>query len=448
MGATQRKDKLNRITSNFNTYIAALWSIAQQQQQQQSDNNMTFDANILKTYSWDIIQCKILQNKQQQQQNDKKDDEEEKYCYDPFILLLRAVICYEQTFCFEDAMGNDSEILLMEKSNVRMDVDENEEEKDDDDSNQTAAYLYRLLLAVYYMQMSQLIISFCCQYTDDITEDKQERIEQIIAAVLKDENQRQELIQFVTIRIIPFLRKSCILYNSFGCIESLESLWLSGIDFNDFDAFKNECDLLCDLLFIPNILLSILSISSNHNEYFLNYIGNISKNEIDYFEKKCNWDECKSFSLIKLPSSYNDLFQAAAASECKIKQIYPKYSAICLICGTYVCLDCCEFDINGQKKIGDASRHCLQCNNGFGVFLWLQRSKLILVWNNLCCLYQSVYLDKYGEEDDSLRRGNRISLNEERYEQLTNIITQHKITNKLVQLRKTNHELLERRFRI
>merc|ERR1712154_59964 len=133
----------------------------------------------------------------------------------------------------------------------------------------------------------------------------------------------------------------------------------------------------------------------------------------------------------------------AAISKCKKKKTTPKYSAICLICGKYICLSCCTF---GIEQRGDATRHCLECNNGFGVFLWLQKSKLIIVWNNLGVLWPSVYLNKYGEEDCGLVSGNRITLNAERYHQLCQIITQHRIPNKLVQLRKKNSDLLERQL--
>ena len=108
----------------------------------------------------------------------------------------------------------------------------------------------------------------------------------------------------------------------------------------------------------------------------------------------------------------------------------------------YVCVSCCKF---GMER-GDVTRHCLECNNGFGVFLWLQKSKLIIIWNNLGVLFKSCYLDKYGEEDCGLIRGNRINLNNERYQQLQQIITGHKIPNKMVQLRKTNRDLLERQL--
>ena len=178
-------------------------------------------------------------------------------------------------------------------------------------------------------------------------------------------------------------------------------------------------------------------IGGGDSTMFTNYVGNLEAAEIECLrDGPAAWDRGMPFSLVPLPSSYNELFEAAAFAKCPRKGVTPKYSAICLICGCYVCMECCDE--------GQVTKHAAECNNGFCAFLWLQKSKIIIVWNKLAALYKSVYLDKYGEEDYGLIRGNRITLNPDRYLKLTQIITEHNIPNRLVQLRKTPRDLLDR----
>lgn len=132
----------------------------------------------------------------------------------------------------------------------------------------------------------------------------------------------------------------------------------------------------------------------------------------------------RPFSLVSLPVHYNDLFQKAAFAKCPRKGVAPKFSVICLICGRYLCMACCE----DRKTL---TAHSKECNNGFCAFLWLQKTKIIIIWGTLAAQFKSVYLDKYGEENYGLTRRNRVSLNEARYKELRRLITEHKIPNKV-----------------
>lgn len=260
-------------------------------------------------------------------------------------------------------------------------------------------------------------------------------------------------------------------------ISSLEHLW-SSIDDNllqdlsctnhyqSQDALNAEMSHLCSLLHLPTIgqMLNTF-VSTADSFHFENYIRSFQTSEINYIQNtfaSVNADmtlvvdtfkPCKPFRLIQLPSAYNDLFQMAANAKCP-KNLIPKSSVICLLCGEFLCMNCCEYQLSvemqqtstpAKVKCGSVLHHCQICNNGFGVFLWLQKSCTIFVMNDMAVLFQSVYLDKYGEDDFGLYRGAQLTLSQESYHQICQIVSHRDIPRQMVQLRKTNHDLFERR---
>merc|ERR1712062_285554 len=132
-------------------------------------------------------------------------------------------------------------------------------------------------------------------------------------------------------------------------------------------------------------------------------------------------------------------FQMAAEFECPTKKKLAIKSVMCLLCGKVMCIDCCA------RSVVD---HCKECNGGLGVFLYLQRSSIILTWDTRALEYEPVYLDQYGETDCGLSRGVQLRINRQRYEQLTQLVVQHMIPNKLTQHRVRNSDILERRLRL
>jgi len=370
-------------------------------------DEVTFDENpfaeIMHSRSWQRVHS---ETENEEEEKDSNADD----C-DAFAMLTRGVLVHPRTFSVPTAQSQELPTNFdAASSNVRMDEDEVDEDDEDEKKTESAedAQTYRelhgLLQCCFVRQICQLAMSSMSP-------------------------------TFITLRMIPFLRRSCILYHSLGCVDTLDALWSSSSRDTDDDdkdsAAQIECDALCATLSLPTVA-EVLTM--NNGAVIAQY-----KNENGNREFKRNWDLGRAFSLISLPSSYNELFQVAAESQCARKSAQPKYSAICLLCGQFVCIDCCSFGSHG-----DVVRHCAECNNGMGVFLWLQKSRLILVWNGLAAMLKSVYLDKYGEEDYGLVRGHRIALNEERYRQLARLVTQNGIPNKMVQLRKTNRDLLER----
>ncbi|KAG9329822.1 hypothetical protein JZ751_028931 [Albula glossodonta] len=116
--------------------------------------------------------------------------------------------------------------------------------------------------------------------------------------------------------------------------------------------------------------------------------------------------------LLQLPENYNTIFQYYHRKSCSACNKVPKDPALCLVCGTFVCLKglCCK-----QHSYCECVLHSQHCGAATGIFLLINASVIIIIRGHRFCLWGSVYLDAHGEEDRDLRRGKPLFLCEERY---------------------------------
>ncbi|XP_036400792.1 E3 ubiquitin-protein ligase ubr3 [Megalops cyprinoides] len=116
--------------------------------------------------------------------------------------------------------------------------------------------------------------------------------------------------------------------------------------------------------------------------------------------------------LLQLPDNYNTIFQYYHRKACTACNKVPKDPALCLVCGTFVCLKglCCK-----QHSYCECVLHSQHCGAATGIFLLINASVIIIIRGHRFCLWGSVYLDAHGEEDRDLRRGKPLFLCEERY---------------------------------
>uniref|UniRef100_A0A3Q3VP00 E3 ubiquitin-protein ligase n=1 Tax=Mola mola TaxID=94237 RepID=A0A3Q3VP00_MOLML len=116
--------------------------------------------------------------------------------------------------------------------------------------------------------------------------------------------------------------------------------------------------------------------------------------------------------LLQLPDNYNIIFQYYHRKACTACKKVPKDPALCLVCGTFVCLKgaCCK-----QQGTCECVLHSQHCGAATGIFLLINASVIIIIRGHRFCLWGSVYLDAHGEEDRDLRRGKPLFLCEERY---------------------------------
>ncbi|XP_054716089.1 E3 ubiquitin-protein ligase ubr3-like [Uloborus diversus] len=116
--------------------------------------------------------------------------------------------------------------------------------------------------------------------------------------------------------------------------------------------------------------------------------------------------------LLRLPHNYDDIFKYYHKKPCSVCNEEPKDPSLCLVCGTMVCLreSCCR-----QQSLFEAVMHSVACGAGTAMYIAVNSSTVIVIRGKRACLWGSVYLDSYGEEDRDLKRGKPLFLSEARY---------------------------------
>ncbi|XP_022838104.1 E3 ubiquitin-protein ligase Ubr3-like [Spodoptera litura] len=119
--------------------------------------------------------------------------------------------------------------------------------------------------------------------------------------------------------------------------------------------------------------------------------------------------------LLALPRDYDRLFTYYHERVCLQCGAVPKEASVCLLCGTLVCLKqpCCR-----QHQVAEAVQHAMECGGGTGIFLVVTSTYIIVIRGRRACLWGSLYLDDYDEEDRDLKRGKPLYLSQDRLELL------------------------------
>jgi len=122
------------------------------------------------------------------------------------------------------------------------------------------------------------------------------------------------------------------------------------------------------------------------------------------------WNQPK---LLDLPHDYDTIFQYFHRKQCSVCNTCPKDPSLCLVCGTFVCMrdQCCKQNSN----LFEATSHSINCGAGTAIYLSVHSSTIVVVRGKRACLWGSVYLDSFGEEDRELKRGKPLFLSKERY---------------------------------
>ncbi|KAL6041113.1 Bromodomain adjacent to zinc finger domain, 2A [Balamuthia mandrillaris] len=132
--------------------------------------------------------------------------------------------------------------------------------------------------------------------------------------------------------------------------------------------------------------------------------------------------------LVKPPKLFQDLFHAYLHETCPRCGTVPKKAAVCLICADYLCAHspCCTFDV------GECFEHAVSCGGGTGMFLLVRTSGVLLISDEKACIWGSPYLDQFGEEDVSFRRGKPLRLEERVYNHLNNVFLNQRLDGEIL----------------
>ncbi|KAF4623369.1 hypothetical protein D9613_001400 [Agrocybe pediades] len=125
-----------------------------------------------------------------------------------------------------------------------------------------------------------------------------------------------------------------------------------------------------------------------------------------------------TYRLSRLPLVLDSLFNRQdKALMCTNCQTFPVDAAICLICGTTVCLQssCCVDEENNKR--GECNMHTRECGGTIGIYYCVKRCSVLYLNNLNGTFTPSPYLDAHGEVDLSMsRRGRRQFLHHARWE--------------------------------
>ncbi len=108
--------------------------------------------------------------------------------------------------------------------------------------------------------------------------------------------------------------------------------------------------------------------------------------------------------LLAVPNKYDTIFQFYHKRPCRRCGNVPKDPTVCLMCGTMVCLKepCCKSP-PAEGGVCETVAHAQDCGGGTGVFLAVNSSTIVVIRGKRACIWGSIYLDSFGEEDKELK---------------------------------------------
>ena len=147
-------------------------------------------------------------------------------------------------------------------------------------------------------------------------------------------------------------------------------------------------------------------------------------------------------SLVELPQDYSELINAVSNFSCpKSLSDDTRVPAMCLVCGAVLCSQsyCCQTMLDGTNPVGACTYHADKCGAGVGLFLRVRECKLVLMAGSKGCFYVPPYVDRYGETDSGLKRGNPLRLCPELMGKLQRMWLNHGIAEEIAHRMETTH---------
>ncbi|OAD01255.1 hypothetical protein MUCCIDRAFT_146229 [Mucor lusitanicus CBS 277.49] len=210
------------------------------------------------------------------------------------------------------------------------------------------------------------------------------------------------LVAIVRTFVLPFLRKSLMfMVVHHGFIPQNPS--------DDVEE-KSEFDNLLDILRLP-ALDAVFDLQPFEQDLINGWCQ-------DYMTRGSPTIELHlptQYRMAHLPYRLDQLLDESSKRVCRKCKTVPEHSAICLICGTFVCARrfCCTEDSKGE-----CNTHMKSCGGEIGIFIMIKDCFLLLLHDNGGSIMNAPYLDSHGEADIFFKRGAPQYLNVKRYEQI------------------------------
>lgn len=220
-----------------------------------------------------------------------------------------------------------------------------------------------------------------------------------------------------------FLRCACLLFR-----------YLTDVDFPDdfYGSDGDRFEAMCEYLGLSSDIESYLQCDSING-----FMTNLAMHpDVEIYRTKQrdamvdvlvpNVPDVRK--LVELPDDYSDIINTVLTFSCpnNDREETSRNPTMCLICGMTLCsmTYCCQYEIDGTT-VGACTHHAGECGAGVGIFLRIRECELLIIGYNKGSYVMPPYLDKYGETDQGLRRGNPLKLCHERYQKLNLLWLNH-----------------------
>ncbi|KAK4517396.1 uncharacterized protein ATC70_000731 [Mucor velutinosus] len=210
------------------------------------------------------------------------------------------------------------------------------------------------------------------------------------------------LVAIVRTFVLPFLRKSLmfmVVHHGFIPQNPLDDM-----------EEKSEFDNLLDILRLP-----ALDTVFDLQPFEQDLINGWCQDYVTHESPNISLHLPTQYRMAHLPYRLDQLLDESSKRVCRKCKTVPEHSAICLICGTFVCARrfCCTEDSKGECNI-----HMKSCGGEIGIFIMIKDCFLLLLHDNGGSIMNAPYLDSHGEADIFFKRGAPQYLNVKRYEQI------------------------------
>ncbi|XP_043223453.1 E3 ubiquitin-protein ligase UBR2-like [Amphibalanus amphitrite] len=142
-------------------------------------------------------------------------------------------------------------------------------------------------------------------------------------------------------------------------------------------------------------------------------------------------------TLIPLPVDFSELINKVSDFTCPSSDGESRVPAMCLACGELLCSQsyCCQVQVEHIGQIGACNAHLMRCGAGSGVMLRIRECRVHLLVNKVRgASVPPPYVDKFGEMDQGLNRGNPLTLWREQYDKLNRLWIAHGIPEEVTRL--------------
>lgn len=240
----------------------------------------------------------------------------------------------------------------------------------------------------------------------------------------KTQKQLKELImKAIRSECRVFLRCACMLFQSLTDIDLPDDL---------FDSDGDRFEVMCEYLGLSSDIETYLKCESINS-----FMSNLAMHpDIEIYRTKQRAELSTVLvpcippvrKLVDLPVDYSDLINTVLTFSCpnNDRDESSRNPTMCLVCGVTLCsmTYCCQYEIEGST-VGACTHHAHECGAGVGIFLRIRECDILLLGVNKGSFVSPPYLDKYGETDQGLRRGNPLKLCPERYQKLNLLWLNH-----------------------